>query len=71
MTSDGLVLVTFTKDHRGYTKGQRLRVDPRSAESLVKARVAKTGDAAPAPAPAPAPVVERENVPAEDLTPPE
>ena len=67
MTSDGLVLVTFTKDHRGYTKGQRLRVDPRSAESLVKARVAKTGDAAPAPAP----VVERENVPAEDLTPPE
>lgn len=47
---DGLVRVQFLKDHNGYAKGQTRRVDPRSAESLLKAKVAKrAGDPDPDP----------------------
>lgn len=49
---DGLVRVQFLKDHNGYAKGQTRRVDPRSAESLLKAKAVKrVGDTAPDPAP--------------------
>lgn len=41
---DGLVRVQFLKDHNGYAKGQTRRVDPRSAESLLKAKVVKRAD---------------------------
>ena len=47
---DGLVRVQFLKDHNGYAKGQTRRVDPISADSLVKAKVAKrAGDPDPDP----------------------
>lgn len=49
---DGLVPVEFIKEHNGYAKGLVRRVDPRSAEALVKAKAAKrVGDTAPDPAP--------------------
>lgn len=47
---DGLVRVQFLKDHNGYAKGEVRRVDPISADSLVKAKVAKrAGDPDPDP----------------------
>ncbi|ATW59011.1 hypothetical protein PBI_MAHDIA_12 [Gordonia phage Mahdia] len=65
---DGLVRVQFLKDHNGYAKGQTRRVDPRSAESLLKAKVVKRADE-------PDPVPEAPEVPdipaSKDLTPPE
>jgi hypothetical protein len=65
---DGLVRVQFLKDHNGYAKGQTRRVDPRSAESLLKAKVVKRADE-PDPAPEDPEVPD---IPAsKDLTPPE
>lgn len=47
---DGLVRVQFLKDHAGHSKGEVRRVDPISADSLVKAKVAKrAGDPDPDP----------------------
>ena len=65
---DGLVRVQFLKDHNGYAKGQTRRVDPRSAESLLKAKVVKRADE-PDPVPE---VPEVPDIPAsKNLTPPE
>lgn len=45
---DGLVRVEYTKEHAGHSKGEVRRVDPISAASLVKAKVAKrAGDPDP------------------------
>lgn len=47
---DGLVRVQFLKEHAGHSKGEVRRVDPISADSLVKAKVAKrAGDPDPDP----------------------
>lgn len=47
---DGLVRVQFLKEHAGHSKGEVRRVDPISADSLVKAKVVKrAGDPDPAP----------------------
>ncbi len=47
---DGLVRVEYTKEHAGHSKGEVRRVDPISADSLVKAKVAKrAGDPDPDP----------------------
>lgn len=66
----GLVEVVFLKDHQGHVKGKRLRVDPVSAESLIKARVVKRADPVPVPEEA-APVAVAETGTEEDpeLTP--
>lgn len=47
---DGLVRIEYTKEHAGHSKGEVRRVDPISADSLVKAKVAKrAGDPDPDP----------------------
>lgn len=47
---DGLVRVQFLTEHAGHSKGEVRRVDPISADSLVKAKVAKrAGDPDPDP----------------------
>ena len=69
---DGLVRVQFLKDHNGYAKGQTRRVDPRSAESLLKAKVVKR---APEPKASVPESVETEtgqqDPPVDDTLPPE
>lgn len=65
---DGLVRVQFLKDHNGYAKGQTRRVDPRSAESLLKAKVVKRADE---PDPAPEDPEVPDTPASEDLTPTE
>lgn len=65
---DGLVRVQFLKDHNGYAKGQTRRVDPRSAESLLKAKVVKRADE---PDPAPEDPEVTDTPPVDDTLPPE